>query len=847
MAGANSIRAGRAHVETGVDNNPLSAGLRAASAKLKAFGSSLQAVGSSMLGVGISAAVPFALATQSFATFESAMARVKALTNASEGDFASLSAEAQRLGATTVYSASEAAKAMGVFALAGYKTHDIIKATGPALQLAAAGQMDLAQAADISMKVMSGMGIATEDLGGTIDVLAKAMTTANTDLIMLGEAFKYVGPVARSAGMSLEETTAAIQVLSDAGIQADMAGTTLRGAILSLTSPSEEARKALKKMGVEVMDAKGDFRGLTAIIADMEEALKGVGSGERLQLIGDIFANRQATGIATLIDRGAGELRTKTADLGTAGQEGTSGRIAKTQLDTLYGAWKLLESAVEGVAITIGAELMPMLREMGATVVSGIGVFHEFVKANKEWIPVIAKTILAVGGIGAALVAVGGTAGVVGFAVSALASTVGAVGSALMAFASPIALVAVGVIAAGEAIYNMEGAGEALKIVLGGIAAVVIVQIAALAGLVEVAKWVGSTIVWSLGHAAKFMQETFPQATAAVVGVFRDMGENLTALWDGIASTFGKSWNGIVDAISNGEFEIAGKIAWKGMQVIWQQGVNWLRGVWRGFTGYFVEAFHQASYVLAHTVNSVWSGLESVWFESFNLIGTAWGYLMDFMRKSFVTAGASISGGLLGLQASIGAISAADAVKKMQENATQATKEKEAIDAERKVSNEKVEQQRGGIEKRRADAEGVLLDQQIAEARNRRAAAESAGAADAKRLAEAEAELADALTLVERVKAFKSGTWFGNYDSWFGEFADKAPTRQGLDAAAESAFGGSAAGGSAGTFDAAMLRYLGGTGNEDIMQKRQTEAAEKAAERLQRLIDIARDNGNTYT
>jgi TP901 family phage tail tape measure protein len=231
---AGAIRAARAYVELFADDSQLVRGLRNAQAKLKAFGSSVQQFGRQLLTLGTLAAAPLAASTKTFAGFEQEMARVRALTGANATQFERLNAQAKRLGATTVFSASQAAEAMSYFALAGYSVDQILAASGPTLDLAAAGQLEMAQAADISAKIMAGMGVSANDLGRAIDVLTKGMTTANTDLVQLGDAMKYVGPVAKQAGYSLEETVAAVQLLSNAGIQADMAGTTLRGAILSL-------------------------------------------------------------------------------------------------------------------------------------------------------------------------------------------------------------------------------------------------------------------------------------------------------------------------------------------------------------------------------------------------------------------------------------------------------------------------------------------------------------------------------------------------------------------------------------------------------------------------------------
>jgi TP901 family phage tail tape measure protein len=352
LATTRQVRAGAAYVELTTRDAQLVRGLQRAAKRLNSFAASARTVGMQLATASGLAAVPLALSTKAFASFEQQMARVKALTNANAEDFGKLESLAKKMGATTVFSASQAAQAMSYFALAGFKTDQIMDALGPTLNLAAAGQIEIAEAADIAAKIMSGMGIGAADLGNAIDVMAKAMTTANTDLTMLGEAFKFVGPMAKTAGISLEEITAAIQLLSNAGVQGEMAGTTLRGMLLSLTSPSAEASKELNRLGVRVLDSAGNVRSLTGIVTDLENALAGVGSGEKLRVLGTIFPARQAAGAAELVSQGAKQLRDATIALGDAA--GTASKIAGTQLDTLQGDFTILLSSLEGLGIAVG-------------------------------------------------------------------------------------------------------------------------------------------------------------------------------------------------------------------------------------------------------------------------------------------------------------------------------------------------------------------------------------------------------------------------------------------------------------------------------------------------------------
>jgi TP901 family phage tail tape measure protein len=515
-ASAAGIRAGRAYVEMAVT------GLQKAERDLAAFGTSLKGVGKSFAGIGVGLTTPFVLAGKQLESFESKMARVRAITNASDADFAKLGDKAKQLGLDTVFSASDAAEAMGNFAQAGFSVNEIMLAVGPTLDLAAAAQLDVATSADIASKIMRGMGISAGNLSGVVDVLAKAATTSNTNIEQLGDAFKFVGPVARTAGIGLEEITAAIQLLSNAGIQGEMAGTTLRGMILSLASPSEEAKKTLKGLGIQTQDSQGNFRSLVDIIGQFDRALAGVGTGKRLEVLGKVFSDRQAAGAAELISQGPGKLGEATSKLG--GSSGTASRIAKTQLDTLHGAIKLFESSVEGLAIVVAEALLPTLREWGAQLVDLTNTIALLAKNNKGFVLGVAKAALAIAGFGAGLLAAG-------FAVRALSFTFGAIAATIKTVAAVIG-VAFGGIADALKAGDIQLAGQVL--------------------------WAALQVEWLKG--TQFLRgvwadwgnsfvDVFDSATFAISGLMVDLWAGIQSVWATGLSNLSGSWGFLIETI----------------------------------------------------------------------------------------------------------------------------------------------------------------------------------------------------------------------------------------------------------------------------------------------------------
>lgn len=381
----------------------LQLGTRGLSRGMAAIGPALR----SLAGVAGIAGVGMATVKvmRTFASFEQSMARVKALTGATGDQLAALERQALKLGETTIYTASQAAGAMSYFAQAGFTTNEILKAMPSTLDLAAAGQLDLAAAADIVAKIMRGMGHDADELQHDVDVLTKAFISSNTNLIQLGEAMKFVGPIGKTLGKGIEEITAAIQTLSNAGIQATMAGTTMRNVFMRLARPSREAAKLIDKYGISALDSSGRMRHLADIIDDFNRALGSLGEGQKLAVLSQIFEMRAASGFAQLMAEGGDALRQFERNLVGAG--GTAKRVADIQMETLKGSMIRLKSAAEGLQIAIGAGLAPAINDLADALAGAIPGMSAFIR-QMTLLGRVRGEILAARGLGA--IAKGGMA-----------------------------------------------------------------------------------------------------------------------------------------------------------------------------------------------------------------------------------------------------------------------------------------------------------------------------------------------------------------------------------------------------------------------------------------------------
>lgn len=307
--------------------------------------------------IGASVAAMATAVTVKFAKFESTMKRAGAVTRTlGTRDFARLEQAAKDMGEATVFSASEAAEAIEKLGLAGLETNEIIEALPGALELAAAGGVSIADAADAAAKTMRAFGADAKELSHINDVLVGTFTRANTDLPQLSEAMKHVAPVSKSLGVSLEDTAAIIAKMSDAGFQGSIAGTSLRNIMTRLAGAVPEATTALADFGIITQDSTGKMRPLIDILQEISES--DMGSDDLLR----IFGARGGPQLLSILEAGIPTIREFSQALEESG--GIAKSIAEAQLDTLAGAWKLLQSRIESFMIEAGEELAPMLREM---------------------------------------------------------------------------------------------------------------------------------------------------------------------------------------------------------------------------------------------------------------------------------------------------------------------------------------------------------------------------------------------------------------------------------------------------------------------------------------------------
>ena len=265
---------------------------------------------------------------------------------------------ARKTGATTEFSASQAAEALNFLAMAGLNAESSVAALPGVVDLATAANIDLGEATDVATDSLGAFGLATKDatqLGKNLarinDVIAKTTTTANTDVATMFETITKGAAVATAAGASLETFAALTGVLANAGTKGSVAGTTLKNVFTSLAKPSKEAAKLLGKLGISTKDSAGDMRDVIDVLGDVDKALGKSGTAGRLEAITTLFGKIPLAGVNVLLKAGTKQLKDYRTELEGAG--GSAKTMADTMRDTVTGRFKGLTSAIEGVKISI--------------------------------------------------------------------------------------------------------------------------------------------------------------------------------------------------------------------------------------------------------------------------------------------------------------------------------------------------------------------------------------------------------------------------------------------------------------------------------------------------------------
>lgn len=302
-----------------------------------------------------------AAAVKSGMAFDSSMSAVAAISGATGDEFDALRNKALEMGAKTKFSASEAADAMTYMGTAGWKTEDMLGGIAGIMNLAAASGEDLASTSDIVTNALTAFGMKAAESGHFADILASASSNANTDVHMMGESFKYAAPVMGTLGYSAEDTAVALGLMGNAGIQASMAGTSLKTAMLNMASPTKAMAGVMSQYGISLTDTNGEMYSLGEVMAQLRDKMGGLDETTKAAAASTLFGKEAAAGMLAIINAAPEDFDKLTAAINEC--NGAAEKMSSIMEDNLQGDITKLGSAFESLQIAISDSLTPTLRE----------------------------------------------------------------------------------------------------------------------------------------------------------------------------------------------------------------------------------------------------------------------------------------------------------------------------------------------------------------------------------------------------------------------------------------------------------------------------------------------------
>ncbi|MGD7047677.1 phage tail tape measure protein [Rossellomorea marisflavi] len=332
-------------------------------------------LGAGMTAAGLGMAAGLGVAVNTAKNFESQVARVSAISGASAEELNLLRQSALDLGAASSKSASEVAVGQEELAKLGMTANEILGAMPGVISAAEASGSDMAQTAEVMASSLNIFGLEATEATRVADVLAAVANGSAASINDMQYALKYAGPPASALGVSLEELSASVGVLMDSGMKGEQAGTTLRGALLSLLNPSEENTKLMESMGIAITDTSGNFVGISKLVENLSDSMEGMTETQKAANLAALVGTESVSGMLSLMSAGPDKIDEFTKSLENS--EGASAKTAAIMKDNLGGSLEQLQGALETASITIGTALTPAIQFVAEGIRKLIELFNK--------------------------------------------------------------------------------------------------------------------------------------------------------------------------------------------------------------------------------------------------------------------------------------------------------------------------------------------------------------------------------------------------------------------------------------------------------------------------------------
>lgn len=587
--------------------------------------------------------------------YQAAMAEVQAISGVTDEQLAMLGETAMQEARATKFSSEEAAEGLKYMAMAGWQAEDMTNSLGAIMKLAGATGTDLGTTSDILTDAMTALGIAadgtTKALGSDglahevsnathfADILATTASRSNTDVVMLGESFKYAAATAGSMGYSAEDVAVALGLMANSGIKASMSGTSLRTLLVNMAKPSKDMAIAMNELGVSLEDDEGNMYSLLEVLdqlrsgfnggsmsaeeynerlADIQreyedgcfdaeyydelltklsEEMYGVEGAQMAQLAAMLAGKTGMAGLLSIVSAAPEDYDRLVESIYTC--NGATDEMYSVMTDTAQGAMDRLDSAINILCTTMGEMLLPMIEKAADFIANLINWFND--------LNPVFQTVIE--GIGLAVLALG-----------PLASVVGSIMTLVGAFNPLISALHTGV----GGLFSLIAANPVLLVVAGISAAVIALGVLVFKhwdeikeGLQHLGEWIGEKFI--------AIREKISDVWGNIVDTFKQVWENIQGVFSGVAEWFGELFTSAKDAVAR---------AWEGIQEVFSNIWQGIQNVFGGVADWFSSIFSAAR----DAAGNAWNGVQDLFAASIDAIKSAFDGIGDWFAETFSSA-----------------------------------------------------------------------------------------------------------------------------------------------------------------------------------------------------------------
>lgn len=568
--------------------------------KLKTVGDNISSAGQKMLPVTAAVTGLGTAAVTTAANFESSMSQVQATMGVTKDAMSTvdgqsvntmdtLSELAKKMGAETAFSAKECADALNYLALAGYDTQQMCDTLPTVLNLAAAGDIDLASASDMVTDAMSALGMGVDESTKMVDQMAKTASSTNTSVAQLGEGILTIGATAKSIKGGTAELNTALGILANNGIKGAEGGTHLRNVILSLQNPTDKAAAQMDALGVSVYDSNGNMRSLN-ILGDLNKSMDGMTSADKANIIATIFNKTDLASVNALL--------ANTGDTWDSLQNsitnsaGAAQQMADTQLDNLQGQITILKSALEGLAISFGELLMPAIKQIVDWVQKFVDWLNSMDEGTKK---VIVTVALLAAAIGPVLIVIGKVISAVGTIMTVVPKIASAISTVKTAFAAlnvtmlanPIVLIIAAITALVAAFIYLWNTNEGFR-----------------QFWIDLWEGIKQAVITAWNAITSFLSTAWESILSLAQTVWGGISGFFTTLWEGIKGVFTSAWEAISGVMTT---------IWNTITSIWQSIYDTISPLLEAFRYLFETIFEAIRILIERALTAISQKISEIW------------------------------------------------------------------------------------------------------------------------------------------------------------------------------------------------------------------------------------------